>query len=121
MKIKRIVGRQLVETDVNVEALKNDRADGKPRMELVAPDFLRGLAAVLTYGAAKYEPWNWTKGKTLSRDFAAALRHLTAWNDGEDLDPESGLPHLMHAVADIMIVFVTQLRGTGTDDRHRWA
>jgi hypothetical protein len=31
------------------------------------------------------------------RYFAALMRHLTAWWDGERADPESGLHHLAHA------------------------
>jgi len=99
------------------EALKNDELDRKTPLELVHPDFVTAVARVAGYGAAKYGRWNWLKGKALSRDYAAALRHLMAWASGEDLDRESGLPHLAHAAACIMIVYVTQIRGVGTDDR----
>jgi len=98
-------------------ASKNDLVDGKPPLHLIAPDFLVAVARVLAYGARKYAAWNWARGKELSRDYGAALRHMTAWWGGEDLDPESGLPHLAHAATDIMIVYVTYLRGSGKDDR----
>lgn len=99
------------------DASKNDRLDGKPPLELVHPDFVTAVARVAAYGAAKYGRWNWLRGKELSRDYGAALRHLMAWASGEDLDPESGLPHLAHAAACVMIVYVTQTRGLGRDDR----
>jgi hypothetical protein len=35
----------------------------------------------------------------VDRYYAAALRHLPAWRGGEELDPESGLTHLAHALA----------------------
>ena len=37
-----------------------------------------------------------------TRYYDAALRHLTAWRDGEFLDDESGLPHLAHAIVSAM-------------------
>ncbi len=39
---------------------------------------------------------NWRGGISYSRLIAAALRHLFAVVRGEDLDPESGLPHVDH-------------------------
>ena len=94
--------------------------DPESELDLVAlldPGWVEGVARVLGYGAHKYAPWNWLKGKELSRDAGAALRHLLARARGEELDPESGLPHLDHAAACVLIVHVTQTRGTGKDDR----
>lgn len=72
----------------------------KIRYDLIPPSFSRGLAAVLTYGAAKYSDDNWSKVPDLRRRYyAALLRHLESWRSGEALDSESGLPHLDHAAA----------------------
>ncbi len=38
------------------------------------------------------------KGTRWGRYYAAAQRHLNAFWAGEDMDPESGLPHLAHAM-----------------------
>ena len=73
---------------------KNDAE--KPRMDLLDPLALEGLAAVLTFGAKKYAAHNWRKGISNSRLIAAMLRHLFAIMRGEDVDPESGLPHIDH-------------------------
>lgn len=54
-------------------------------------------AQALAFGARKYDAWNWAKGMKWSRLLDAALRHLYAYADGEDLDSESGLSHLAHA------------------------
>lgn len=91
--------------------------DGKTRLDLLHPAFLRAVADVLAFGARKYEAWSWLRGKAWSRDYAATLRHLTAWWEGQDLDPETGLSHLAHAVCDVMFLFVSQHLGRGTDDR----
>lgn len=68
----------------------------KPRMDLLDPLALEGLAKVLTFGAQKYAANNWRKGIANSRLIAAMLRHLFAIMRGEDIDPESGLPHIDH-------------------------
>ena len=60
---------------------------------------------------------NWEKGMDWSRLYAAALRHLTAWWRGNDIDHESGLPHLAHALCCINFLLAYELRGMGRDDR----
>lgn len=56
------------------------------------------LARQYGFGAEKYEPHNWRVGYDWSKAYAALQRHSQAFWGGEDLDPESGLPH-MAAVA----------------------
>lgn len=92
---------------------------GKPRMELLSSAAITDLAKVLTFGAQKYDAHNWRKGMSWSRLIGAALRHLTAFNNGEDNDPETGLPHTAHAMCCLM--FLTEYARTqcGTDDRWR--
>jgi len=92
----------------------------KPRLDLVEPSFLLGLADVLTYGARKYAPNNWREGIDASRLYAALQRHLLAFWQGEDIDPESGLPHLSHAACELMFLqWMTDNRPNDHDDRWR--
>lgn len=56
------------------------------------------IAAALTYGAEKYGQDNW-QGVEAPRYVDAFWRHYIAFCDGEESDPESGLPHLAHAGA----------------------
>lgn len=44
---------------------------------------------------------DWKKGFAYSRSTSAALRHIFAFLDGEDKDPESGLSHIAHAIASL--------------------
>lgn len=71
----------------------------KPRYDLLEFGPIAELVDVYTMGARKYKDKNWQKVKNFrNRYFAAALRHITAWRGGELTDPESGLPHLAHAI-----------------------
>ena len=100
------------------EALKYD--DGKPPIGLVDRKALEGLAQVLAYGANKYSKQNWRLGMKYSRLYNATLRHLFAFIDGEDYDPESGLPHLDHAMFGLMVLSnYTKSGRTELDDRYK--
>jgi len=70
---------------------------GKLRFDLLPVRPLEHIAAIYTYGAIKYDDNNWRAGMAWGRVFGASLRHLWAFWRGEDLDQESGLPHLAHA------------------------
>jgi len=94
---------------------------GKPRMGLIDRHFKRVLAEVLTFGAKKYAAWNWAKGMDWSRLIDAAYRHLDAWVDGENIDPESGISHLGHLACCVMFLTAYEARGLGNDDRPKWA
>ena len=96
-------------------AVKYD--SGKLRIELIPPEVIEGIAAVLTFGAAKYADRNWEKGMPWGRCFAAAMRHLWAWWRGQDKDPESGINHLAHALCCIAFLLTYNIRCVGTDDR----
>lgn len=89
--------------------------EGKLRLDLIAPEFEKGLAEVLTHGAEKYGPHNWEKGIHYSRVFGAIRRHLLAWQMGEDLDTETGLNHLYHAACELMFLCAYEERGMGKE------
>lgn len=101
--------------EVPTEGRKDD--GGKPRYDLIPPEWLDGPAQVLTYGAAKYAPRNWEKGMRWGRPFAALMRHLWAWWRGEKADPETGYSHLWHAACCLMFLMAYEARGIGEDDR----
>ena len=70
-------------------------------MDLLPPAMLKGVAEVLEMGAQKYGDYNWYNGIVFSRLYAATLRHLVAWWEGEETDPESGIDHVHHAMCNL--------------------
>lgn len=77
--------------DLEKGGVKHDQ--GKLRMDLVPPDVTVAMAAVLGYGAEKYEAWNFAKGMRQGRLLASAQRHLEEMKAGVAYDEESGFPH----------------------------
>lgn len=73
---------------------------------LEAPDAVRGLCRVLEIGAKKYDRDNWKKGMPFDTVMDSLLRHLLSFKEGEHFDPESGLPHTDHVLANS--VFLSQ-------------
>ena len=98
-----------------MEGKKNDQ--GKLRMDLVPPDVIEAMATILTDGVEVYGERNWEKGMKWSRPYAALLRHVCAWWQGEDTDPDSGRPHLWHALCCISFLVAYERRDVGVDDR----
>lgn len=77
----------------------------KPGLSKVPPVPLLAIGEVMAAGAAKYGPMNWRKDPvSASTYYDAAMRHLMAWWDGQDCDPETGLQHLAHAAANLCIL-----------------
>ncbi len=73
---------------------------GKLRADLVLGDFAHALEAVVevgTFGANKYSPSGWLCLEDAEQRYAdAAGRHWLKMKQGEEIDPDSGLPHLAH-------------------------
>lgn len=99
------------------QTLKKDA--GKPPMSLMPRSALESLSRVLAFGAKKYAPHGWRRGMEWSRLNDAALRHLLAFIDGEDIDPESGESHLGHLLCCAAFLEEYRIKGMGTDDRYR--
>lgn len=75
-----------------------------------------GLA--MLEGALKYGRHNYRAiGVRSSVYYDAAMRHLTRWWEGEDIDPDSGLPHIVKALASLVVLRDAELNGKLTDDR----
>jgi len=93
----------------------------KLRVELLPVDVLKGVAGILSHGAKKYGDRNWERGISYSRLYGATLRHLFAVWEGEDNDAESGLPHIDHALCELMFLSAMMKRRKDLDDRPKEA
>lgn len=90
----------------------------KVQMHMVPAGALVEVAGVFEHGASKYGSYNWrVAGIKLNTYTGGIMRHLLAIMDGQDVDPESGLPHLAHIAAGALIALDAGSLGKLTDDR----
>ena len=102
------------------EGLKYDSE--KPKMNLLPPKAIVEISKVLTFGAAKYDAENWRKLDDLQNRYTAgALRHIFAHMDGEELDPETNLSHLAHAMCCLLFKLEIELEERAEKERPREA
>lgn len=98
-------------------ATKHDQ--NKNRLELIPVSGIEGIGRAMTFGSKKYADHNWAKGFDYSRLCGSAMRHLLAWMSGQDKDPESGLSHLDHLGACVVMLIAHETEGLGSDDRRK--
>jgi hypothetical protein len=92
----------------------------KVPMWLLPPYALQQTAWVHKLGASKYQPYNWRDtGVCATTYISAIMRHLDAWRDGEDIDPESGVTHLAHIAASCNILMDANKCDKLIDDRRK--
>jgi len=113
MSARKGVGT-LKENPKAVQAAK----EGKVPFEYLVLSVLEDDAYVHQHGADKYGVNNWTIDEIRARTYVGAMfRHYKAWAEGEDLDPDSGKPHLTHLRACCAVVMDAQKHGKLIDDR----
>ena len=79
--------------------------EGKLQWSLLPWSGLKGAVEVLMMGAKKYSRDNWKEVPDAKvRYLDAMLRHVAAMQDGDGIDPESGLPHIDHVVCNAMFL-----------------
>lgn len=93
--------------------------DNKRKAEWALVDFdsLVPMVDVLTYGKAKYGPYNWKKGLPTTEICESLIRHLQAYLRGEDDDIESLLPHTGHILANAMFLSYMHMYRKDLDSR----
>lgn len=100
---------------INGQGKRNDQ--GKVRYELIPTHLLESTANVFDFGARKYSSWNWLAGMPWSKVIGCMKRHLAAIERGEDIDPESGLPHIGHLMCNALMLEHYRLSYKEGDDR----
>jgi len=92
---------------------------GKIDLSIIPQVALEHESRALMFGEKKYGRYNYTAGFQTSRLIAAALRHIHAYNNGEQVDSESGYHHLGHAKACLSMLLHCEELGTLTDNRFK--
>lgn len=105
------------ENETLERGVKND--SGKPRTDLLSSKAMLEIAKVMSHGATKYKANNWRGGIAWSRVIGAAFRHLMAFNDGVDKDPETGLSHIAHLACCAMFLLEYEQTHKELDDRYK--
>lgn len=93
--------------------------ENKPEHHLIPSLALEEISKAMTFGANKYDAYNWSEGECIkwSRYFNACLRHLWKFWRGTQHDEESEIHHVAHAGACILILLEMCLLPKGKDDR----
>lgn len=100
-------------TTTSVAGVKHDQ--DKLRWDLLPIEPVESVLRVMMLGSRKYSDDNWMHIEDpLKRYYAAALRHITAWQKGEKIDPESGESHLAHAACCVLFMLWHEKHSTQT-------
>lgn len=91
------------------------------RFDMIPTDVLWELACHYGAGEVKYPAptpgtANWQLGYNWSLSYAALLRHLVQWAEGEDNDEETGSPHLVAVIWHAFCLRWFAKHGKGRDD-----
>lgn len=100
--------------------MKNDLKDNKPMMHLIETRFKEELAMLLTLGGFKYDFNNWklAKKNEVIKYRDALERHMLAWDSGELIDTDTGLPHTIAIAFNAMALHYFNLKfGSDNGDR----
>ncbi len=92
----------------------------KPAIQYVPVALIAECADALAEGRIKYGTAKWRETQTEAMTYlGGALRHIFAYIDGEDIDPDSitGKTHLAGAIASLAILVDCIAMGTVVDNR----
>ncbi|QFG11753.1 hypothetical protein PBI_SALK_39 [Arthrobacter phage Salk] len=111
-------------TEVNPNEIRTVSPTGgekgvKPeRHSLIPVEALNSIARLYGVGAKKYAAHNWRKGYEWSKSYDAMNRHMALFWSGEDIDPETGEPHMAAVAFHAMTLIVFMQEQPGFDDRY---
>lgn len=90
----------------------------KAPMSTVPANVLAEIGVAMLEGAAKYGRHNYRAvGVRASVYYDALMRHIFAWWEGEDIDPDSGVSHVTKAITTLLVLRDAMLNGKVEDDR----
>ena len=90
----------------------------KAPLSTVSALVLLEVGLAMLEGARKYGRHNYrVVGVLSSVYYDAAMRHMMAWWEGEDNDPDSGISHVTKAIASLVVLRDAMIQGKLEDDR----
>jgi len=90
----------------------------KAPLSTVPAEVLMEIGVGMLEGARKYGRHNYrVVGVRASVYYDACLRHLMAWWEGEDVDPDSGMSHITKLLTSAVVLRDAMLNEKLTDDR----
>lgn len=89
------------------------------RHSLIPQEALSVVARHYGVGAKKYAPHNWRRGYEWSKSFDALQRHANAFWSGEDVDEETGSPHMAAVVFHALTLLTFMIEHPEFDDRFK--
>ena len=90
----------------------------KAPMSTIPGNVLAEIGVAMLEGACKYGRHNYrVAGVRASVYYDGVNRHITAWWEGEDYDPDSGLSHITKAITSLVVLRDAMIQGKCTDDR----
>lgn len=115
-------------TNALIEApRKPDTKDTNPKdavgtakvpLSTVSAPVMAEVGLAMMEGARKYGRHNYrVSGVRASVYYDAVMRHLMSFFEGENTDPDSGLPHVVKAIACLVVLRDSQIQGNWVDDR----
>lgn len=106
--------------DTNPENPKDGIGVRKAPMSTVPAGVMLEVGLAMLEGCVKYGRHNYrSAGIRSSVYYDATMRHLMAWWEGEDLDPDSAaqLSHITKAIASLTVLRDAMMQDMVTDDR----
>jgi len=102
----------------SVSSTGGEKGTKLARFDLIPIEPLTELAKHFGRGSLKYDDHNYRKGYEWSKSYAACLRHLTQFWNGEDFDEETGTPHVISAAWHCFAMYEFMLHHPDFDDRY---
>lgn len=91
----------------------------KPSYTIIPVEALTDMAKAFQHGAKKYGKHNFKAGIEYTRLADAAMRHITQFINGENLDSESNETHIGHALASLAMLAYMYHNKKELDDRYK--
>ena len=78
-------------------------SDLKPEYHHIPAWILQEIALCLTFGAKKHSPYGWLTDEGELNFLDKLDRHVNSYKLGHNLDPETQLEHLTHAICNLIM------------------